>query len=1240
MLPNKANHNDDGMEVDADFHPARFPMEWQLPNGNQEHLDSARKAIRREFRDASTWKRLRCRKVKKSSESDSGTIYELEIGHSVEFDWTWEGAVAFRPIQLDAFESDHSTLYQHGSLHPDVEDSILWSGEVLEVDEATGRIFIVCHDPEFPPRTGSFYVRPFEFLAFLDGVFNEPAFETLRRYLPARLSATLGGIHPDVKHSHGMHPDRMQRDGVADCELGLHELRSWWAKSWSILWGPPGTGKTYTTGQQVAQVCADPTERILVVSTTNRATDAVAIAIGRAARDLGLDLSTGPLHRGPLQQGLIRRIGKGPAFKKYEDEGLTSLLQGTETEFLARMEGLATEIAKTQAPHAKANLRLQIKQLRDAMRDSAKRNFLDVRVQGIVSTAFRASTMLSQPEVQDLLAQGHCPFTTIILDEAGLMSRVAIAALSLLASRRVVLVGDSKQLAPISRISRILEPAQGNWLGRSGLSHLDQIKPSFEGVHVLREQRRMHPDVCEVVSKYQYDGFLTTAPDVSRRSAALPDLLKGQPRAIWYVLDDDADDIPSIRAERGPGNRSWIRTATPRVLKKLFSDPTLRSAQGLFISPFKAQAKELHTYFANNDMSTWMASTVHSQQGSEADIVLFDSVNAGSYGWSYDEWKRLVNVALSRARECVMVFASRAEMEEPYLRPLLQHLAPRIVIKRGGQWIWQDVPVHATYRVPNVAESESPYRLGAQIAKRKELRPVLSNEQERLCRLELDGKPRLVRGVAGSGKTVVLAHWLMQTVKRLSDRPSVRIWAVFANRSLQSLIGDSIVSAWEKVAGGESFPWDRVELHHIREILGVLLPEAGLSAEAFQFDYDGAAEACLSRVSDAGIAPRCDAMFIDEAQDMGENTLKLLSSLVRRTDSDDENSRSINIFYDNAQNIYGRRTPKWSELGLDMRGRSSVMKESFRSTRPITEFALNVLYRLQPPHASPDHKELVTRGLIERSTRKGTEWWNVRFNQIDGPKPEFYRYGSMRLEFEAIGDYCRELICGQGVQPSDICLLYNGPNIPNWLGTTMMPRLDGLGIELSIQTNKPFARSSNMLLATTSHSFKGYDSEVVIIPGVNQYQAHGKGLLANSLYVAMTRARSILAMFSSTVQNADAQTLHQVIEDCLGHLDETPDVDSEMSLQSDVVEILEQLGNEHRRWLLDLMSKVEIVQEPLLTETGEVIAEPLFRFQIHQQTYACFGREYPRKRVMQRLEDFGVKPILAGEDMDRVGMRE
>ncbi len=127
------------------------------------------------------------------------------------------------------------------------------------------------------------------------------------------------------------------------------------------------------------------------------------------------------------------------------------------------------------------------------------------------------------------------------------------------ASRRVVLVGDSQQLAPISRISRVLPTSQMKWLAMSGLSHLDTIATKRDGVHVLRVQRRMHDEIGQIVSRYKYDSHLITAPEVSQREYKLPEPLAEDCRAIWYVLDEEPSDLPSIRAERGPGNRSWIR---------------------------------------------------------------------------------------------------------------------------------------------------------------------------------------------------------------------------------------------------------------------------------------------------------------------------------------------------------------------------------------------------------------------------------------------------------------------------------------------------------------------------------------------------------------------------------------------------------------------------------------------------------------------------------------------------------
>ena len=146
---------------DFDFTPASYSIDLNLPEADEQLLRDASRAIRREYRDSAKWKRLKCRSVRVVSEGKTGTIYELQIGHAVEIDWTWEAAVAFRPVLLQEFEDSEATFFENGSLDPDIDDSIVWSGEVLEVDEAKSRIFIVVASPEHRPRRGSFYVRPF-----------------------------------------------------------------------------------------------------------------------------------------------------------------------------------------------------------------------------------------------------------------------------------------------------------------------------------------------------------------------------------------------------------------------------------------------------------------------------------------------------------------------------------------------------------------------------------------------------------------------------------------------------------------------------------------------------------------------------------------------------------------------------------------------------------------------------------------------------------------------------------------------------------------------------------------------------------------------------------------------------------------------------------------------------------------------------------------------------------------------
>jgi hypothetical protein len=510
----------------------------------------------------------------------------------------------------------------------------------------------------------------------------------------------------------------------------------------------------------------------------------------------------------------------------------------------------------------------------------------------------------------------------------------------------------------------------------------------------------------------------------------------------------------------------------------------------------------------------------------------------------------------------------------------------------------------------------------------------MSAEQQRLCGYSMDGKPRLVRGVAGSGKTLVLAHWLQKTVQKLSDRPDARVWAVYANKSLHRLIQDTVEEAWRADGGSGPSPLEKAQLHHVRDLLQSLLWEANVRFGGDAFDYDGMAKAYLDRVPFEEVRPRCQAMFIDEAQDMGPNTLRLLSALVEPADPADLKGRAVNIFYDNAQNIYGRGTPRWSEMGLDMRGRSTVMKESFRSTRPITEYALNVLYRLQPPDADPDHKELVERGLVEQTQAAAGPWWNVRFNQVEGPAPLFRKFASLDDQIDAVGKQVVRWVREEGVRPGDICILYNGKNIRWRLEQHVAPMLREAVSSLTFVGEQGWSRSDDAVLASTSHSYKGFESEVVVIAGVEQFMAKEKGILANNLYVAMTRARSVLAVYAYARKSPDENTqrLLTTLQKCLDALLERPKVEREISNLDDFEDVLARLGSGHRSWLEKLWKTYRIEQEPILADDGEILAEPLFWFKEDDRVFACFGDEEPGTSTLHNLEDNGVEVIPPGQE--------
>ena len=1165
-------------------------------------LREVTRAVKVEFQAVARSVRLVCLDV--TLVDSAKQLYRLRIGSHSDFDWTWEGANAWRPSPFSGAE---------------------WHAEVVEVDEAEGHIYVAASGgleegsgTRGEPTVGEFLVTPFGFLEALHNLYEQADLRGVTPTLLRHLPFTLGEGKPAAVGAPG----------------GLNEFTHLWSRTWSWLWGPPGTGKTYNVGLQVAHALQDATECILVVSTTNKATDGVAISIGRQTRNLNPQL---------LSQ--VRRLGSGADVARYQPEGLVGLLEGSVALARWRYSDLKRRHDASHDPEERAQLMAEIQVVRRSLSTGGSLVTSSARV--VVTTAFMALREAASIESSTLIAEGRPPFTTVIIDEAGLISRAAAAAMACLASRRVLLVGDPRQLSPISKMARALPSGEAQWLAESGLGHLDAASVG-SGVHLLRRQYRMHPEIRAAVSRFQYSDQLEDGDGVGRSPLAIDELLAGQPRAIWYVLDEevggDPSKLPRIRADRGPGNKSWLRRASEDVVEKILRyHPRMRSGEsgaGLFISPFVAQTRLLNKYFGEQGIKGWSASTTHKQQGAEAPFVIFDTVNAGSTGWSDDEWRRLINVGMSRAKQVLIVLASRLEMRQPYMGPLARLLAPRVLRGSGGHMAWREADAEGLHNASAETRQERPWALGAQLDARRAMRPIFSEEQERLCVAKLDGGPRLVRGVAGSGKTVVLAHWLARPLASTEERRGPH-WVVYGNAALKTLLDETISTAWRTVGDGTDNPPARqMQVLHIAHLLELLELEMNSRKPHGDevFDYNLRASRLLQRARSGGIAARARSLFVDEAQDMGPSTMELLARLVEQRDSADPNSKAINIFYDNAQNLYGRAAPNWKAIGLDMRGRSSVMKESFRATRPIAELALNVLARLRSLDADPDHKELVHRGLVEEERRNARPWWRVRYNHVEGPPPVVRSFLSRADETNGLVAQVRKLVAEEGIRPGDIRVIASLERNRNQIAEALRADLFDTGVVVEEQSRQTYSKDEKTLIITTAHSFKGHEAEVVVVAAADAFLAPTNAsagvdrVLAEALYVALTRARSML--YVSAVRCAagtDGARILEALESSAHDLTSPQVISDSPSALEQRIDLLELIGQNHSDWLDAIWRRFRVERGPILDRDRAIIAQPLFWFRDGQRGYACLAAA-PARPVELALEDLGFRVLAPGAD--------
>ncbi len=234
----------------------------------------------------------------------------------------------------------------------------------------------------------------------------------------------------------------------------------------------------------------------------------------------------------------------------------------------------------------------------------------------------------------------------------------------------------------------------------------------------------------------------------------------------------------------------------------------------------------------------------------------------------------------------------------------------------------------------------------------------------------------------------------------------------------------------------------------------------------------------------------------------------------------------------------------------------------------------------------------------------------------------------MDCAWQTVGGRIQE----EKVRPADIRILYIGQRTIESLERHVSPMLQELGVRFDVQKSQSFNTDDNTVIATTPHSFKGYEAEMVIIAGVEQFVAAGD-VLVHPLYVALTRARSVLRIYGTEpAPTQQGGRVLAVLRECaeLSHV--RPNV--QVSSPADELHgLLERVGDGHANWLMKLAESYRLIQEPILSDDGEIIAQPLFWFETLMGKHCCFGRTDPGQLTRNRLEDHNVVLLMPGQEI-------
>ncbi|WP_279151438.1 3'-5' exonuclease [Photobacterium iliopiscarium] len=352
---------------------------------------------------------------------------------------------------------------------------------------------------------------------------------------------------------------------------------------------------------------------------------------------------------------------------------------------------------------------------------------------------------------------------------------------------------------------------------------------------------------------------------------------------------------------------------------------------------------------------------------------------------------------------------------------------------------------------------------------------IMDIQQELLARSLGDGH-RVIHGVAGSGKTLILGYRCLHLALLLQKPILILCFNITLAAKLRSFICDKKIE-------------HKVQVYHFHDWCGrQLRTYHSKLVEGDNAVWERQVDSVILGV-DSGEIPRAQygAILIDEGHDFEADWLKLITQMV------DPDTNSLLLLYDDAQSIYKHKNGlnfSLSSVGIQAQGRTTILKLNYRNTQEILNFSYQFA---QTYFEQADHDD------------------------IPVIKPEavgIYGGNPIVRQFVHADEEVKFLVCcikkwiGDGKLLQDIAILYPS----SYMGKKAFDALKLEGIDCiwlaKSDYKKKYDPKKNQLVILPIHSSKGLEFDTVVILDSSHQSQDEEDIssIVRLLYVGFTRA--------------------------------------------------------------------------------------------------------------------------------------